>query len=149
MAISDLAPIRPILPDLKSQHSTRATFDYDPRSDILIVSIHGSRPPVTDPVGEHLSLKLDLETDEVVGFQIEGFLLRVVRKHPMFLEVAELAGVPSHEVAAIRRSIAPEVRQRAALDAVLGQLAALSSPREELERERIYWSPPVLTTSRP
>jgi hypothetical protein len=111
----------------------------------LIVSIDGSRPAVTDPVGDHLSLRLDLETDEVVGFQIEEFLLRVVREHPIFLEIAELAGVPADEVAAIRRTLTREVRQRAALDAVFGQLAALSSPREELERERIYWSPPMLT----
>ncbi len=145
MDVSEMKPIEPKLPTRESLNASRASFDYDELNDTLMVYLDGSRPAISDPVGAYLYLRLNVETDEVVGFQIEDFLLCVVHEHPVFLEIAELAGVPADEVAAIRRTIPREVRQGAALDALFGQLAALSSPAEELERERIAWSPPVLT----
>ncbi len=122
----------------------RATFDYDRLSDTLMVYFEGSRPAVSDPVGDHLYLRLDVETEDIVGFQMEDFLLCVVRDHPVFLEIAELAGVPADEIAAMRDSIPSAVRKGAALDAVFGQLADLSSSPEELAREQNHWTPLVL-----
>lgn len=145
----DPEPIYPRLPHLADLDADDVEFSYDYPSDTLMVYLHGSRPAFSDPVGEHLYLRIVPTTEEVVGFQIEHFLLCVVREHPMFLEIAELAGVPADELAEIRRTIPREVRQQAALDALFGQLAALSSSPEELAREKISWSPPVLTASTP
>ena len=145
----DPVPVKPRLPQLADLDPRQVDVSYDYPSDTLMVYFFGSRAAFSDPVGDHLYLRIDPVTEDVVGVQSEHFLLCVVRKHPMFLELAALAGVPEEELTTIRRSLPQEIRQAAALDTVFAQLAALSYSREELAHERIDWSPPVLTAPAP
>ncbi len=55
MALNELRPITPRLPSRESLTASRVSFDYDELSDTLMVYLDGSRPAVSDPVGDYLS----------------------------------------------------------------------------------------------
>ena len=129
--MTELQTFNPKLPRTEDVDPLNVLLRFDRVSDTLHVHLFGkAQPAVSVDVGPHLYLRIDVETEEMVGFQIDHFLYRVVKDHPAFLEAAELAGVPADEVAAIRQALPREVRQRAAVDAVFAQLAALSYPAD-------------------
>ena len=54
-------------------------------------------------------LRLDRETHELIGVQIEGVLIRVARAHSPLLDVlalAELRGISPDEIGRLRREMA-------------------------------------------
>ena len=127
MAVTEVETLTPIMPERGAIVPSRVRFSYDRPSDTLYVQLHGpTGSAVSVDAGPHLYLQTKLESQEVVGLQIEHYLLRVVREQPAFLEIAELAGVPAAEVAEIRNSLSLDVRRRAAVDTVFSQLPALS-----------------------
>jgi hypothetical protein len=63
----------------------------------------------------------------VIGLQLEGFLAHIISEFPSFLEVADLIGLTSEEVARIRQRINPEVRKRSALESFLGHVEPLKA----------------------
>jgi hypothetical protein len=133
MAVIQPQTFDPMLPRREEVDPAGVAFDFDRVTDTLYVHLFGHpRPAVNVDTGPYLDLRVDVQTEEVVGFQIESFLRRVIREHPALLDVAELAGVPADEVAEIRRSLPHATRQRAAVGAVFDNLAALKYPPEEV-----------------
>ena len=78
-------------------------FDYDDVSDTLTLYLFGlQHPSKVFHTNDFFDLLIDPETEEIVGYQIEGFLTYVVYKEPWLLAHAELAGIPPERIAAIR-----------------------------------------------
>ncbi len=122
MAMKEQRPVTPKRPDLDAIDFEKVSFSYDRESDTLILRLFGREPTaVILPGNEHVDLWLDPETHEIIGFQIEGYLSHVVREHPRFLDLAELAGIGPDEIARIRQSIALDKWKRAAVDTLLGE----------------------------
>ena len=89
---------------------SKVVFSYDHESDTLVIHLHGrGRPGVSIPVAQGWMLRLDSETDELIGVQIEGVLIRAARAHPPLLDVldlAELRGITPDEIDRVRREVA-------------------------------------------
>lgn len=85
-------------------------FSYDHDSDTLMVHLTDrGRPGVSVPVAQGWMLRLDRETDELIGIQIEGVLARAARTHPRLLgvlDLAELRGITPDEIDRVRREVA-------------------------------------------
>lgn len=101
-----------------------ATFYFDRLSDSLIVFYHPSmRPTVNIPVSDFEYLRVDVESEEVVGIMVEGLLAHAVYQDPRYLQFAVLAGVDAEEVAALREktevwfhSLDPERQRRQVIE---------------------------------
>ncbi len=118
--MNDSSPIVPKRPDLDALNFENVSFSYDRESDTLLLLLFGrGRPAVILPGDEHVDLWLDPRSGEIIGFQIEGYLSQVVHDHPHLLGLAELAGIDADEIERIRRSITPDKRKRAAIDALI------------------------------
>jgi hypothetical protein len=102
---------------LRASDASRAVLAYDRDSDELIVAFDGNeRPGVGRPVGDGWLLRLDRETGEPIGFQVESFLAVATALHPMLLDLldfAELRGITVEEVALLRRELAAKHRSAA------------------------------------
>lgn len=89
----------------------RFVVTYDRLSDTMYVHFFDRSPPaVSFPLNtgesDYLYLRGDVETGQVVGFQIEDFLSYAVDRHPGLvdlLDMAELRGITPAEVAEVRR----------------------------------------------
>ncbi len=115
-------------PRLASLDLRQWYFNYDRRSDTLMVYFEGRpRPAISVVVDDHLSYRVDADTEEVVGFQIDDFLHEVVEQHPSFLTVAEAAGVDAATIAAIRERFSLEQYRLAAAESLVGHLAPLGA----------------------
>jgi hypothetical protein len=89
---------------------SKVIFSYDYDSDTLMVHLYGrGRPGVSLPVAQGWMLRLDRETDEVIGVQVEGVLAGAARSHPRLLgvlDLAELRGITPDEIDRVRREVA-------------------------------------------
>ena len=103
--------------DPRSVDPARVAVRYDRRSDTLLMHLFGrDRNAVSIPREDHLSWLVDLETEDVVGFHIEGFLAGAVEDDPRLIELlnyAEPRGITPAEISALRRD-AMGIRQRLA-----------------------------------
>jgi hypothetical protein len=110
----DSATIDQYLTDLSSRIAridpSTVVFSYDFDSDTLMIHLAGrGRPGVSLPVAQGWMLRLDRETDELIGVQIEGVLARAARAHPKLLgvlDLAELRGITPDEIDRVRREVA-------------------------------------------
>ncbi|HKG24076.1 MAG TPA: hypothetical protein VKB09_00425 [Thermomicrobiales bacterium] len=84
-------------------------FSYDHDSDTLMVHLYGRGiPGVSVPVADGWMLRLNRETDELIGVQIENLLAGAARKQPRLLRVldaAELRGITPDEIDRVRREV--------------------------------------------
>lgn len=88
-------------------------FEYDRTSDTLMAYHEGKeflRAAVSVPASDFEYFRVDAHTEEIVGFQIEDFLLHAVHVNPLYLALAEMAGFDADELAAVRAAV--EERQR-------------------------------------
>jgi hypothetical protein len=89
---------------------SKVIFSYDHDSDTLMIHLAGrGRPGVSLPVAQGWMVRLDRETDEVIGVQIEGVLARAARTYPTLLgvlDLAELRGITLDEIDLVRREVA-------------------------------------------
>ncbi|MBX6723470.1 MAG: hypothetical protein IRY92_09585 [Dactylosporangium sp.] len=96
---------------------------YDDVSDTLMLHFFGQgRPAVSMEVRNGFFLRVDPETHQVVGVQVEAFLSRAVIEDPELLEVAEAAGIPEQTIQRIRRRITPDAMKAAAASTLLRRL---------------------------
>jgi hypothetical protein len=123
----------------------KVVFGCDHDSDTLMIHFSSrGRPGVSLPVAQGWMLRLDRQTDELIGIQIAGMLARAARAHPPLLDVlnlAELPGVTPDEIDRVRR----EVAAPSPLDALLRILdgfptaasrrSEVASPASERRRE--------------
>lgn len=126
MAMNEPLPANSKLPDIASLDLSEVVYDYDRLGDTLIVHLFGrGHPAVVLHSGGHVDLLLDPATEDVIGFQIEGYLSHAVRQDPRYLGLADLAGIEAAEIERIRQAIAPDRRRQAGI-ALLEQLVVAS-----------------------
>lgn len=123
--------LNPRWPTLDSIDVTRIDVGYDRDSDILLARFDDrALNAAVHYVGDYLALLVDLETEEVVGLQVEDFLARAVGEDPglpTLLDLADLRGITRDEVAMLHASQTPDARKRAAVAVLLGDLARLTA----------------------
>lgn len=107
-------PTEPIDPD-------RLALTYNPRSDTLLIHLYGKgRPAVTVEAKDgYLAARVDAETEEVIGFQIDAYLTRAVYEYPPLLEIASSAGIEGSRIEEIRARIAPKKAKQAVVSSLL------------------------------
>lgn len=101
---------------MRSLHPDRVRFTYDRPTDTLFTDLFGeARPAASDPVElgdrDFVFLRLDVETGDVVGLQIEGFLSYAVDQHPELVDAlpeAEVVGLEPEEATRLRQHLPPE-----------------------------------------
>jgi hypothetical protein len=126
--IAERLGFAPIWPSPGDINGARLLFGYNDAADTLYVHFFNrSRPTVSMDVDEFVYLLVDVIDHRVVGLQIEGFLIRAVREHPEWLQLAELAGIPADEIEKARSAIDIERRREAVVMPILKQLQLLSS----------------------
>jgi hypothetical protein len=103
--------------DLQHLDLSKAVVSYDRRSDILLIHLFGrDRDSVSVQRDRGLYFLVDPRSEDVVGFQLEGFLAHGIKSEPALIDLldfAELRGITPAEVRAVRRR-ALGVRQRLA-----------------------------------
>jgi hypothetical protein len=111
----------------------RVVISYDRASDTLMVHLYGrGRPAVSVPIPgpverDVVFLRIDPETDELVGVQIEDFLNLYARDNPDALNLLEgpvdLRGITPADLARIRASIGRPTRGAATAESLIRELA--------------------------
>lgn len=95
---------------------------YNALTDTLFVHLFGtSRRATILELDNHRSLRIDMQTREVVGLQLECFMEILVPQNPQLLSVAELAGIDVATIAAARHRISPEQGKKAVVDSIFGE----------------------------
>ena len=97
----NIQEFRPMWPALSSLAKNQVGYTYDRATDTLFDAFYGeSRPGASVPLDrgdrDYLFLRVDPETDAVVGLQIEHFLSYAIDQHPELmgaLDVATLVGI--------------------------------------------------------
>ena len=77
----------PRWPDITSLPVEQVRFTYDRPTDTLFVDFYGeARPAASVPLDrrdrDYVYIRVDRETDAVVGLQIEHFLSYAIEQHP-------------------------------------------------------------------
>jgi hypothetical protein len=131
MIDSSRVPASRRLPTPDEVDLATAKLSYDRDSDMLLIHFTDrGRSGVVDYVSDLLAVLVDVETEAVVGLQVEDFLSKVVPADPDrldLLEIAELRGITSHEVAALRKNTTVGDRKRSAVASLMRRLGT-SSP---------------------
>lgn len=121
MALNELQHYTPRMP--KSLDFSRVRLTYNPKSDTLLLHLAGApRPAVSVPVRGGWYVRVDPETEEVVGFQVDAYLARAVYEFPPLLDLAPAVGIDDATVARVRRDIEPEKTTRAVVATLLGHV---------------------------
>jgi hypothetical protein len=102
----NLQTLNPRWPEFNATSPAQVRFTYDRPTDTLFVDFHGeARPAASIALArgdrDYLFLRVDPETEEVVGLQIEHFLSYAVTQHPELigaLDLADLVGINRSEV---------------------------------------------------
>lgn len=108
-ALNDAA----IIPQPLSERPMSPWIDYDDVSDTLTVYFFGAPEPAVSyrvPGDRFTYLRLDLDTYETIGMQIEGVLVGFLHEHPEFIELARQAGAPAHELDRIEAALTTDAR---------------------------------------
>lgn len=116
--------IPPISPDRPRDLQVR----YDEMSDTLIVSFHG--PPeagVNVPLDdEPIELRITPDDSALIGFEIPSFTRVFLARHPEFLDLAAIVGVPVEELMRIKLHLTSEMREQSAVDSLLRQFVGIT-----------------------
>ena len=120
--MTDFLTFEPIMPSPESLVFDRMVIDYDRDADILLIHFNGPRPAIMLDLDDHVSLGIDPVSHEVVGLQIEAYLLAAVFKQPRLLDLARAAGIPDDEINSIRSRMEPEVVAQATIRSLLDNL---------------------------
>ncbi len=105
MAVNAPQIFNPRLPKDNEQGPVR--FHFDRLSDTLVVFFRdvSPRPTVNIPTSDYEYLRVDAETEEVVGIMVEDFTGYAVYQNWMYLQYAALAGLGHEEIAALRERV--------------------------------------------
>lgn len=96
----------PKWPPIRALPLEQVRFAYDRPSNTLFVDFYGeARPAASIPLDlgdrDYLYLRVDVQSKEVVGLQIESFLTYALRLHPELVDVlgiATLEGIEPDEL---------------------------------------------------
>jgi hypothetical protein len=110
---------------------SRVVVAYDFGSDeFLLLFEGGTRPGVSRVLGGGWMMRVDRETGEPIGLQIEHFLSRAATEHPQLLallDIAELTGTTVEKLAQERRRVVEAQREKALRDAIAAVPATLAA----------------------
>jgi hypothetical protein len=85
----------------------KVVVSFDRRSDTLLIHLFGrGRDTISVPVANYLYVMVDPETEEIIGFHVEGFLSQAVNDVPEaidLLDYAELRGITLSEARELQR----------------------------------------------
>lgn len=131
--IIELDPKWPELADIFSKG--KLTFTYDAASDTMFVDFYGpGRPAVSVEIerGDHdyVFQRVDLETQEVIGLQIEDFLAYAVYQDPYMLDAldfAELVGITPQLVELVKRNFSATQDHASSAESFMGELAKMTA----------------------
>ena len=71
-------------------------------------------------------MRVSLDEQALLGFEIPGFTRAFLPRHPEYLEFAASAGVELEEIQHIRARISTSQRQKSAIDSLLRQFTGVS-----------------------
>jgi hypothetical protein len=110
MAVNEPQVFHPRLPEENEQRPVR--FHFDRLSDTLVVFFGNAtpRPTVNIPTSDYEYLRVDAETEELVGFMVEDLTGYAVYQNWMYLQYAALAGLEHEEIAALRERVEAALR---------------------------------------
>jgi hypothetical protein len=124
---------KPKWPDLTSLQSEQVRLTYDRPTDTLFVDFYGeARPAASVPLDrgdrDYIYLRVDPDTDAVVGLQIKHFLSYAIEQHSEFgdaLDAMTLVGITRDDLNRITRSHSghPPARTIATLIKALARLS--------------------------
>jgi hypothetical protein len=125
--------INPRWPDLTALPSDQVRLTYDRPTDTLFVDFYGEvRPAASIPLDrgdrDYVYLRVDPETDAVVGLQIEHFLSYAIKQHPELggaLDTMTLVGISRDDLERITR-VRSERPQAGSIATLMEDLARLS-----------------------
>lgn len=120
--MTELLSFEPVVPCYDDIDFDQMIFRYDREADILSIHFFGIKPGVMLDIDDHVLLRIDPASHEVVGLQIEAYLLAAVFKQPRLLGLASVAGIPDDEINAIRNRMAPATLAQAAIRSLLADL---------------------------
>lgn len=101
----------------------RVTFHYDELSDTLVVHLFGEpRPAFSLDVNEFEYVRIDLETNEVIGLQIEAFLTSAIAHDPRYVLWAARAGIPWETIASVMTLASSDAVQEAAVASAIQEV---------------------------
>jgi hypothetical protein len=107
-SVKDVLGFKPILPQIDDLDPQGILVRYHRDTDELYVHFFGhALPALSVDVNHYLYLRVNPETQQVVGLQFEAFLSHAVRDDPRWLWLGELAGIDRNELESIRRDISP------------------------------------------
>ncbi len=108
----DVRVFHPKMPDPATLPMGQARFTYDGPSDTLFIDFYGASLPAVSVVApskegdrDYLYMRVDPETEQVVGAQVEAFLSYVVGLFPdlaAVLVIADFYDVPDREANRLR-----------------------------------------------
>ncbi|MGH2616748.1 MAG: hypothetical protein ACRDJC_16055 [Thermomicrobiales bacterium] len=98
---ANIQTFTPTWPDFASLSINQVRFTYDGPTDTLFVDFFGeTRPAASVPLDrgdrDYLYMRVDPETDAIVGLQIEHFRSYAIGQHPDLaeaLDIAQLVGI--------------------------------------------------------
>lgn len=119
-----------VIPPISPDRPFDLDISYYSYGDRLIVLFHGkAEPDMNASVGDgSIELRVTLEEDQLLGFEIPDFTYAFLLEHPEFLDFAATAGVSTDKIESIRWQISTAKRQRSAIDAILRQFAGVDFP---------------------
>ena len=126
MAMNELPPFAPKPRVLTGDDLERMRFDYDPTSDTLTIYLGGTPQAAISVVkDDYLSYRVDPESEEIVGYQIEDFLTEAIQHVPSYLAIADLLDIAPQAMRPVGQAISAEQRRRVAAETVAGHLMPL------------------------
>lgn len=133
MVTPSTSPMRPRSRPLTEHDLDRMRFDYDETTDMLMVYLNGSPEPAISVVDDNfLSYRVDPWSEDVLGYQIDDFLIGAVHAVPSFQAIADLLGIVPSRPGSIALAATNE-RYRRAAEAFV---AHLQSPGARRARAR-------------
>ncbi len=131
--IMNLDPRWPGWADVRSKN--QYTVSYDAVSDTLYFDFYGPGKPAVNveiDKGDHdyLFQRVDVDTQEVIGLQVDDFLAYAIHLDPYVFDVldfAELHGITREQVAILKhkRSLPPD--HQASAEEFFGELAKMTA----------------------
>lgn len=102
-------------------------FSYDDLADTLMVYFYGKpEPAISVPVegSPYFYLRVDPESGEILGLQIEAFATKFIQEHPEFVDFIDTLDIPERAFEAIDRSDVRRRRPWAVANMMLGSMMA-------------------------
>lgn len=97
---------------------------YVPRTDSVFVFLYGADRPAVGVVMDHnLTLLIDPETDQLLGFEIDHFLTEAVFAQPALEPLLDLPGMPAKQAKEVRKKLDPASRRKVAVGSLLEQIS--------------------------